>query len=171
MATTNSLSVSDRHVSNPLNLDLELGPHPASELEDNLFSTFLQYLPAHSDVSVAAAAKQIDTLLVAHQDGAGFLHVFWEMYFRLGCQIDDIEVLRRLVTLASELKELPTMVVFRVSEKPAHAWSTLPIMGMELTERWHRKCFQANHLLWIVLRHYNKREIKITKKKKEVPVN
>lgn len=144
MAPTNSLSVSDHHVSNPLRLDLELGPHPASNLEDNLFSIFLQYLPGHSNVSPAAASKQINSLLVAHQDKAGFLHMFWEMYFRLGCQIDAIQVLRRLVALASELKELPTMVIFRGQEEPAQAWLTLPIMGMELTERWNRKCLTEN---------------------------
>lgn len=89
-------------MASTLNLDRELGPHLASELEDALFSTFQAYLfVADSQVSPADAAQQIDSLITDHDDRAGFLHTFWEMYFRFGCQVDGAEPVYRL-KMASE---------------------------------------------------------------------
>lgn len=144
MASTGPLPAST------LNLDLETGPHPPSELEEKLFSVLTSYVSAESQMTASSAAATIDSLLVgddgntsphaqAHPNPWGFLHTFWDIYFRLGVQIDIAEPADRLVALTSALKELPTKVTSSDGQDLVGAWQNLPIMGMELSERWHRK--------------------------------
>ncbi|KAK7699343.1 hypothetical protein SLS64_011801 [Diaporthe eres] len=143
MAPTGSLP------ANTLNLDLESGPHAASGLEEKLLSVFVSYVPSESQVTATSAAAQIDSLLVGVEGEAspnnqprpdpwGFLHTFWDVYFRLGVQIDASEPMDRLVALMCALKELPTKVTSSDGQGLVFAWQNLPIMGMELSERYHR---------------------------------
>ncbi|KAI7778662.1 hypothetical protein LA080_001897 [Diaporthe eres] len=143
MAPTGSLP------ANTLNLDLESGPHAASGLEEKLFSVFVFYVPSESQVTATSAAAQIDSLLVGVEGEAspdnqprpdpwGFLHTFWDVYFRLGVQIDASEPMDRLVALVCALKELPTKVTSSDGQNIVFAWQNLPIMGMELSERYHQ---------------------------------
>lgn len=134
--------------ANTLNLDLESGPHPASGLEEKLFSVFVSYVPSGSQVTATSAAAQIDSLLaVVEGDPWGFLHTFWDVYFRLGVQIDGSEPIDRLVALVSALKELPTKVTSSDGQNLVFAWQNLPIMGMELSERWHSEFIKAARCL------------------------
>lgn len=144
MASTGPLRAST------LNLDLETGPHPPSELEEKLFSVLTSYVSAEPQITASLAAAKIDSLLVgddgdtsphaqAHPNPWGFLHTFWDIYFRLGVQIDIAEPADRLVALTRALKELPSKVTSSDGKDLVGAWQNLPIMGMELTERWHRE--------------------------------
>lgn len=144
MAATGSLP------ANTLNLDLESGPHAASGLEEKLFSVFVSYVPSESQVTATSAAAQIDSLLIGVEGEAspnnqprpdpwGFLHTFWDVYFRLGVQVDGSEPMDRLVALVCALKKLPTKVTSSDGQGLVFAWQNLPIMGMELSERWHRE--------------------------------
>lgn len=137
-----------------LNLDLETGPHPPSELEEKLFSVITSYVSAESQMTASSAAAKIDSLLVgddgntsphaqAHPNPWGFLHTFWDIYFRLGVQIDIDEPMDRLVALMRALKELPTKVASSDGQDLVSAWQNLPIMGIELSERWHREFAMA----------------------------
>lgn len=148
MASTDPL-----HDNTP-NLDLETGPHPASELEEKLFSILVSYIPAESHVTATSAAAQIDSLLTGvdgeagqqakpHPDPWGFLHSFWDVYFRLGVQVDSPEAVDHLVALICRIRELPTKVTSSDGQDLVWAWQDLPIMGMELSERWHRESIKA----------------------------
>lgn len=148
MASTGPLRAST------LNLDLETGPHPPSDLEEKLFSVFTSYVSAESQTTASSAAAKIDSLLVgddgnmsplaqAHPNPWGFLHTFWDVYFRLGVQIDIDEPMDRLVALMRALKELPTKVASSDGQDLVCAWQNLPIMGIELSERWHREFAMA----------------------------
>lgn len=140
--------------ANTLNLDLESGPHAASALEEKLFSVFVSYVPSESRVTAASAAAQIDSLLAGIEGEAsphdeaqpgpwGFLHTFWDVYFRLSVQIDASEPMDLLVVLVCALKELPTKVRSSDGKDLVFAWQNLPIMGIELSERWHSEFFNA----------------------------
>lgn len=142
------------HPANTLNLDLESGPHAASGLEEKLFSVFVSYVPSESQVTATSAAAQIDSLLVGVEGEAspnnqprpdpwGFLHTFWDVYFRLGAQVEGSEPMDRLVALVSALKELPTKVISSDGQDLVFAWQNLPIMGIELSERLHREFIKA----------------------------
>ncbi|KAG6357498.1 hypothetical protein INS49_013375 [Diaporthe citri] len=137
------MAPTDPLIANSLNLDLESSPHAASGLEEKLFSVFVSYVPPESQTTATAAAAQIDSLLAGSEgepqpDPWGFLHTFWDVYFRLGVQIEASEPVDRLVALVCALKELPTKVTSSDGKDKVSAWQNLPIMGAELSERWHQ---------------------------------
>lgn len=144
----------------PNSLGLKLETREPDLVEIALFDIFLTYLPGESEVSATAAAARIHQILLNNQnnhkdersDGAaedvethelegssieGFLHVFWDMYFLLGCQIDpNSEAMDRHVNLVGALKQLPGEVH---SERKGRFWQNLPRMAWLVTERWNRK--------------------------------
>lgn len=134
---------------NPLGLKLELREQSPAEIQ--IFDIFLAYLPVDSQVSASDAAAQINQVLLRNTGNAdlgdskdavtikGFLWVFWDMYWLIGCQIDpalNSDAIDRQVALFGALKQLPSPV--RI-ENGSRVWQDLPVMGMSITERWNRK--------------------------------
>lgn len=134
-------------------LVLELETDHPDLIETKVFNVFLTYLPRNSQQSACVAAARIHQLLLENKDPngdnkpeqgiGGFLHLFWDMYFLLGCQISqESEEMNRHVRMVGALKALPSEVH---TERYGRVWQDLPQMAMFLTERWNRKLLTIYH--------------------------
>lgn len=145
-------------------LGLKLETREPDWVETALFDVFLTYLPGDSQVSAPVAAARIHKILLNNNNNdddenpgraakdaescqlddiktGGFLHVFWDMYFLLGCQIDpETEAIDRHVSLVGALKQMPSEAR---SERYGRIWQELPRMTWFLTERWNRKFLRS----------------------------
>lgn len=138
---------------NPLGLKLEVANPNLLELK--VFNVLLFYLPNDSQVSVPETASQIHSILlnnlVVEQSNpdvggvtdtvGGILHIFWDIYFLLGTQIDpklNSGSMDCLISLVGVLKQLPSEVH---TERYGRVWQDLPQMSMFLTKRWNGMWF------------------------------